>query len=131
MTPMKMRVLKRLAILAVVAAAGFFVLVVTTPEPPVSKRSFAQIDGTMTEKDLTAFLGPANGDYTMLAKRAYSSDTVSFTDSKAVSSKIWQGKGQGILVTFGEDGRVKDALYVRYEREENLIAKLKRWLRLS
>ena len=131
MTPMNKRLLVRLAILALVAAAGFFVLVLTGPEPLVSKRSFARIDGTMTEQDLVAFLGPPNGDETMLAKRAYDADTVSFTDRKAVFSKTWQGQGQGIHVTFVEFGTVKDALYVRYEREESLIAKLKRWLRLS
>ena len=128
---MKKRVLARLAILALVAAVGFFILVFTTPEPPVTKRSFDRIDGTMTEKDLMAFLGPANGDATILAHRAYDAETVSFGDSKAVFSKTWQGQGQGIHVTFDEDGTVKDAVYVRYEREENLIAKLKRWFRLS
>ncbi len=131
MTPMKKKVLVRLTILALVAAVGFFVLVYTTPEPPVSKRSFARIDGTMTDKDLTAFLGPANGDATMLAKRAYDADTVSFGGSKAVFSKTWQSQGQGIHATFGEDSRVRDAIYVRYEREESLFAKLKRWFRLS
>ena len=59
---MKQSVLVRLAILALVAAVGSLVLVFTIPEPPVSKRSFARIGRTMTEKDLMAFLGPANGD---------------------------------------------------------------------
>ena len=128
---MKQSVLVRLAILALVAAVGSLVLVFTIPEPPVSKRSFARIGRTMTEKDLMAFLGPANGDETILAKRAYDALFREFRDGKAVFSKTWQGQGQGIHVTFGDDGTVKDALYVRYEREETLIAKLKRWLRLS
>jgi hypothetical protein len=34
-------------------------------------------------------------------------------------------------VTFGEDGMVREAIYIRYERGENLLAKLKRWIRLS
>jgi hypothetical protein len=131
MTPMNKKALVRLAILALVGAVGFLVLVFTAPEPPVSKRNFARIDGIMTEADLTAFLGPAHGDETILAKRAYDSDVLSFGVDGGTYGKTWQGHGEGIHVTFGEDGMVREAIYIRYERGENLLAKLKRWIRLS
>ena len=57
MTPMKKTVLVRLAILALVAAVGFFVLVVTIPQPPATKRNLARIDGTMTELNGASSVG--------------------------------------------------------------------------
>src|SRR5713226_1240721 len=65
MTPMKKTELVGLPVLALMAAIGFFVLVFTSPEPPVTKRSSARIDRTMTENDPMDVRKPPAGDWPM------------------------------------------------------------------
>jgi hypothetical protein len=127
---MRNRILKRLGLLAAVAAAGFVLLIWTKPGAQVSKETFEMIKGGMSEEQVVEILkGPGSEAIYWRVGKTSAITFVSYGDaiSQAGEWKEWASNGEAIAVAF-EDGQVRRVAYFKYS--ESVFDKIRRWVRV-
>jgi len=115
---MKKRILIRLALLAFLAAAGFFLIVWwASPSNIVSMEQFNRIRGGMTDEEVLEVLGEPRTDEPELQKARW----------KVV--KEWRmEEGMGLRIGFDDNGNA--IMFETFRRNESVLDKVRRWIRL-
>jgi hypothetical protein len=134
---MRRRLLLFLACLFVVLAAGVHALLLTAPTDRINSQTFEIIHLRMTNEEVEAIVGGPEGIYAPAPKRdgaALVTDIYvnnCFMVFGPVVPRRWQGERGMLVVVFNERGRVVEKVFVPWEGEEPLLAKLHRWLGLG
>lgn len=114
---MRKRLVKGVALLAVIAVGGFAAIEFFKPRLRIDDESLAKIRKGMTEADVERILGGPAGEY------GYGdSELLTWTGDSfgwwVLDKRVWRGENLAILVSFDEDGRVwhcgKVDLFRRY-----------------
>ena len=115
---MKKRIMLRLALLVLLAAAGFFLLVWwVSPSNIVSMEQYSRLRGGMTEQEILEVLGgPSTVDRNCKNARW-----------KVV--KEWRmEKDAGLRIGFDDNGNA--IMFETFRRNESILDKIRRWMRL-
>lgn len=106
---MRKRLIKGIALVAVLAAAGIAAILYFGPSPRIDDASLAQIRQGMTLAQVERLIGAPAGDYGFgngeLMNEVFWPVLDRFQES--ATAKVWRGQDMAIVVEFDEDGRAK------------------------